>query len=197
MTTERQIWRQERRAARKAWVSALSPAERQQQEEGLAHVILPHLGQHGVLGAYAAIGSEISVGPAMRAAFRARWRITLPRARQGEPLTFHAVDAASPALAPGSYRIPEPAADLPDLRPDVLLVPLIAVDRSGHRMGQGGGHYDRTLAKLRATGRVLAIGVAWEMQIVPAIKAESWDQKVDAIATPNGFYLTGAGAIGP
>ena len=41
----------------------------------LAHVILPHLGQHGVLGAYAAIGSEISVGPAMRAAFRARWRV--------------------------------------------------------------------------------------------------------------------------
>ena len=193
----RHLWRQERRAARKSWVSGLPAAERRQQQQHLADILLPHLGAPGVLGAYACTGSEIDAGPAMLAAHRAGWQIALPRARPGEPLTFHLVDAASPALTPGGYRIPEPAAELPDVRPDVLLVPLIAVDRSGHRMGQGGGHYDRTLAKLRATGRVLAIGVAWDMQIVPAIQAESWDQKVDAIVTPEHFLLTGAGAIRP
>ena len=195
MTSDRNHRRRERRTARKEWVASLSPAERERQSCLLADIILPHLGAPGILGAYVSVGSEVDVLPALQAAAAAGWRIALPRARPAEPLSFHLVELASAVLAPGSYRIPEPDAELPAVRPDVLLVPLIAIDRTGHRLGQGGGHYDRTIAKLRATGRILAIGVAWDMQIVPHIPTESWDQQVDAIATPTAFLLTGAGAI--
>jgi 5-formyltetrahydrofolate cyclo-ligase len=97
-------------------------------------------------------------------------------------------------LMPGLGGIPEPAADLPMVRPDLLLVPLLAVDRSGNRLGQGGGHYDRTLAALRATQPTIAIGLAWDVQLVDAVAAEPWDQPLDAIATPSAFLWCNTGA---
>jgi 5-formyltetrahydrofolate cyclo-ligase len=99
-------------------------------------------------------------------------------------------------LSPGYRGIPEPRPDLPAVRPDVVLVPLVAADRNGHRLGQGGGHYDRTLAALRAQGPVLAIGLAWDMQIMPDIPASPWDQPLDAIATPTAFHLVAHAARG-
>ncbi len=195
MTSDRQQLRRQHRAARRAYVATLTAAERQRQYQQLARQVLPHLGSPGVLAAYVATGSEIDPDVLVQAAMAAGWQIALPRARPAAPLRFHAFHGDSCQLVPGSYRIPEPQPDTPDIRPDVVLVPLLAVDRQGHRLGQGGGHYDRTLASLRATGRCLAIALAWDMQIVAEVPTESWDQPVDAIATPGDFLLTGAGAI--
>ena len=197
MTVARQAYRRERRDARRHYVASLTAAARHHLQLQLAAQVLPHLGAPGVLGAYAAVGSELDVDLLIQGAMAAGWQVALPRARPAAPLRFHLFQGDPASLVPGSYHIPEPAADTAEVWPDVLLVPLLAADRHGHRLGQGGGHYDRTLAKLRASGRILAIAVAWDMQIVPDIVAESWDQRVDAIATPTRFLLTGAGAIHP
>jgi 5-formyltetrahydrofolate cyclo-ligase len=89
-------------------------------------------------------------------------------------------------LVAGGYGIPEPPPSAPPLRPAALLVPLLAFDRAGHRLGQGAGHYDRTLAELRAAGPLLALGLAFAVQEEPALPAEPHDQRLDWIVTEAG-----------
>jgi 5-formyltetrahydrofolate cyclo-ligase len=73
----------------------------------------------------------------------------------------------------------------PELTPRVLIVPMLAFDRSGHRLGYGGGFYDRTLARLRESGAgpVLAVGVAYTAQEVAEVPRDGSDQPVDWIVT--------------
>jgi 5-formyltetrahydrofolate cyclo-ligase len=71
----------------------------------------------------------------------------------------------------------------PTLRPDLVVAPLLAFDRRGGRLGQGGGSYDRTLANLRAEKPVFVIGLAYSGQEVDALPVESHDQRLDAILT--------------
>jgi 5-formyltetrahydrofolate cyclo-ligase len=79
----------------------------------------------------------------------------------------------------------QPPASADALAPDLILVPLVAADRGGTRIGHGKGHYDRALAHLREGGTIVTIGLAWEPQILDApIPADPWDMKLDAIATP-------------
>jgi 5-formyltetrahydrofolate cyclo-ligase len=79
----------------------------------------------------------------------------------------------------------QPAGSADALAPDTVLVPLVAGDRAGRRIGHGKGHYDRALAHLREGGAVFTIGLAWEHQILDgAIPADPWDVPLDAIATP-------------
>jgi 5-formyltetrahydrofolate cyclo-ligase len=74
------------------------------------------------------------------------------------------------------------------VRPDILLVPLLGFDAACNRIGQGQGHYDRTLQALRAQGPVVAIGLAFEAQRVEAVPVEPHDQPLDFIVTPDGAY---------
>ena len=62
-------------------------------------------------------------------------------------------------------------------------MPLLAFDARGHRLGYGGGYYDRTLAALRRDGRVLAVGVAYDEQEVPAVPVDDWDERLDMVVT--------------
>ncbi|HEY9216874.1 MAG TPA: 5-formyltetrahydrofolate cyclo-ligase, partial [Phenylobacterium sp.] len=71
--------------------------------------------------------------------------------------------------------------------PDLVLAPLLAFDRRGHRLGQGAGHYDRTLANLRAAKPVWVVGLAYAGQEVEEIPAEPHDQRLDAILTETGY----------
>ena len=154
--------------------------------EQLADVVIPHLGPPGVLGVHAAVRAEISPDAIMRRAGKLGWRIAWPRAQPDAPLIFHI--APESALSPGYQGIPEPPATAPRTHPDVLLVPLVAADLQGNRMGQGGGHYDRTLAEARSHGPVMAVGLCWDMQIVDSLDVQPWDQPLDAIATPTAFH---------
>ena len=86
----------------------------------------------------------------------------------------------------GAFGIPFPAAGAADLIPVILLVPLLAFDRRGHRLGYGGGFYDRTLADLRAKGPILAIGVGYAFQEVDEVPSGAYDQRIDMIATETG-----------
>jgi len=87
------------------------------------------------------------------------------------------------ALVRGNFRVMTPPPEAPEVVPRVLLVPLLAFDRAGFRLGYGGGFYDRTLAKLRAVGEALAVGVAFAMQEVPAAPCDGTDQPLDWIVT--------------
>lgn len=110
--------------------------------------------------------------------------LAYPR-RGDRGLTFHR--CPRDRLAPGAGGIAEPSAADP-VEPDVVLVPLLAVDAAGNRLGQGGGHYDRALAALRARRRVVAVGIAWDVQVVAALPVDPWDQPLDAVATPTRWW---------
>ena len=84
---------------------------------------------------------------------------------------------------PGVWDIPVPLATAPEVLPDVLLVPMLAFDRKGFRLGYGGGFYDRTLAKLRAVKPVIAIGVAYHAQIVDEVPRDAFDAPLDYVMT--------------
>ncbi len=101
---------------------------------------------------------------------------------RGRPLLFRRWQPDT-VLVQGGFRVMTPPPAAPEVVPSVLLVPLLAFDSAGYRLGYGGGFYDRTLAKLRAAGPVLAIGVAYAAQEVAEVPREATDQKLDWIVT--------------
>ena len=101
---------------------------------------------------------------------------------RGTPLVFRRWRPGEPT-APGQLRIPEPPPDAPALDPDVLFVPLAAFDRRGHRIGYGAGHYDLTLARLKALKPIVAVGVAYGVCEVEAVPDEAHDQPLDYVLT--------------
>ena len=102
-------------------------------------------------------------------------RFTLPRRR-----------AATEA---GPWALLQPPLDAPEVFPDLVLVPLVAIDRRGTRLGQGKGHYDRVLGKLREHGALL-IGIGWEVQRLDiVIPADPWDVPLDGFASPDGLEM--------
>lgn len=131
--------------------------------------------------------SELDPRPLMRRLEAMGARLALPRTpRRGEPLTFHRWDSAT-SLVGGRFGVTEPAADTPVVTPDVVLVPLLAFDRSGARLGYGGGFYDLTLAALRRAGPVRAVGLAYAAQEVERVPVEPHDVRLDAIVTEQGW----------
>jgi 5-formyltetrahydrofolate cyclo-ligase len=90
------------------------------------------------------------------------------------------------ALVLGRFGIMEPLATAAVFHPSILLVPLLAFDRTGHRLGYGAGYYDRTLEALRAEKPILAIGIAYAGQEVDALEAEAHDQRLDWVVTEQG-----------
>ena len=101
------------------------------------------------------------------------------------PLEFRVWAPGEPTV-PGRWGIPVPPDGSPVVDPDVLLVPMLAYDISGYRLGYGGGFYDRTLEKLRAMKPVTAIGVAYSAQQVDAVVRGDHDQPLDWILTEKG-----------
>jgi 5-formyltetrahydrofolate cyclo-ligase len=99
----------------------------------------------------------------------------------GLPLRFRAW-RPDVALVPGPFGALVPEAG-EEIRPQVLIVPLVAFDRTGLRLGYGGGYYDRTLALLRARGPVHAVGFAYAAQEAPALPSEATDLPLDAVVT--------------
>jgi 5-formyltetrahydrofolate cyclo-ligase len=100
-----------------------------------------------------------------------------------KPFRFLAGDP----LAPGPFGILQPALTAPAVEPDLVLVPLIAVDSKGARLGRGRGHYDRVLGRLRKSGARL-VGVGWASQrIGQAIPSDPWDVPLDGFASPDGL----------
>lgn len=135
------------------------------------------------VSAYWPMGSELDPRPLMRHLHAAGHPLCLPVVvRAGQPLAFRAWAPGDP-LQPAGFGTQVPGEDRPARRPDVLIVPLLAFDRAGYRLGYGGGFYDRTLAGLRATGGATAIGFAFAAQEVAEVPRDGYDQRLDWIVT--------------
>jgi len=111
--------------------------------------------------------------------------LALPSVEPDKPLTFRAW-AMGDAMHSSAYGIPEPLASAPEAVPSLVLVPLLAFDATGHRLGYGGGFYDRTLSLL-ARAPLIALGVAYAGQEVPALPREAHDHPLDGVITENGL----------
>jgi 5-formyltetrahydrofolate cyclo-ligase len=173
--------RAEALAQRRAYARSLAPDVRAELERKLASVVLPRLVHARIVAGYHPLRDEISpysvldrLGAGQRAALP--WFLD----RDARMLFREA-----PAVEPSPWGVLQPSAQAEALAPDVVLVPLVAADRTGARIGHGKGHYDRALAHLRQGGDVFTIGLGWEPQILgDPIPADPWDVPLDAIATP-------------
>ncbi|MCA0203351.1 MAG: 5-formyltetrahydrofolate cyclo-ligase [Proteobacteria bacterium] len=107
----------------------------------------------------------------------------------GQPLDFHLWTPEAPLVeGPFGARIP---ADGVAMVPRVVIVPMLAFDARGYRLGYGGGFYDRTLARLRAAGPVTALGFAYDVQEQAEVPTDLYDQPLDGIVTESGLRLFG------
>ena len=139
-----------------------------------------------VVSGFAAIRDEINPADLMAWLHAEGFRLAMPvMTGKGQPLLMRSWSPGD-VMEPAQWGIAEPLDDKPVVEPDVLLVPLLAFDILGYRLGYGGGFYDRTLAKLRAKKPVTAIGVAYDEQKVDAVPVESYDQRLDWVLTPSG-----------
>ena len=132
-----------------------------------------------VLAGYMAMRTEIDPMAAMAAH---RGAVCVPViAGAGQALRFREWSPGC-AMVIGQFgaKVPEEGAWV---EPQVLIVPLLAFDARGYRLGYGGGFYDRTLQGLRARGRVTAVGFAFAAQEVDAVPVDAYDQRLDAVVT--------------
>jgi len=130
--------------------------------------------------------SELDLRPLMARLEEAGHPIGLPVVMgRGRPLLFRRWRPGD-RLEPRAFGLMEPPATAPEMAPRVLLVPLLAFDREGYRIGYGGGYYDLTLASLRARGEILAIGVGYAAQGVASLPHDAHDERLDWMVTEEG-----------
>lgn len=136
------------------------------------------------IAGYCATGGEMNVFPSLSKLSRQGHWLCLPVvASRGEPLRFRLWEPEHP-LQKGSYGINAPLDSAPEAIPDTLLVPLVAFDRQGGRLGYGKGYYDRTIATLRQHNKSLhVIGVAYSTQCVERIPMQPHDERLPLIVT--------------
>lgn len=167
--------------ARRAALKAGAPdAALAMAENFFAHVPLP---EGAVVSSYWAIGDEAD--PALlEQGLRVRGHaVALPRVwGRDKPLAFHLFAGGAP-LVRGGFGLLEPAADWPEAQPSVLVVPLLAFDARGNRLGYGAGYYDRTLSDLRAKRPIVAVGFAYAGQEVDDVPHHAGDAKLDWVVT--------------
>lgn len=174
------------REARKAFVEGLARDEREALEAKLAEILAPLLANSHIVGGYCPMPSEISPLPALEAS-AAEGKIVAYPAFADHQAMFRFL-AGDPSEA-GPWACFQPPLDSPEVFPDLALVPLVAIDGHGTRLGQGKGHYDRVLGKLREHGALL-IGIGWQVQKLDAIiPAEPWDVPLDGFASPDGLEM--------
>ena len=136
-----------------------------------------------IVSGYSPIRSEIDPVPLMRGLAEKGARLALPAVMaRGKSLAFRAWSAGD-RLMLGPLGILEPSPAAAELIPDVMLVPLAAFDRAGHRIGYGAGHYDFTLAHVRKVKPIVAIGVAFAVQEIEAVPALPHDVALDYVLT--------------
>jgi 5-formyltetrahydrofolate cyclo-ligase len=136
-----------------------------------------------VVAAYWPLPGELDPRPALERLVARGHRLALPRMQAKTlPLAFHTWDRDQPLIR-GGFAVMQPDPAAPVAIPDVILVPLLAFDRRGHRLGYGRGYYDRTLRALRAEGARVAIGLAFALQEFEAVPSGSLDEPLDAILT--------------
>lgn len=147
-----------------------------------------------IVAGYRAVRGELDVDASLILLLEQSTRVTVPRL-DGEAMTFVPWNPDTESAA-GSFGISEPVGGepVPFGEHDVVLVPLVAFDDTGNRLGQGGGFYDRAIAS--ASARPTLIGIAHAFQQVAAVPTEPWDQALDAVITEEHVHEFRPGALG-
>jgi 5-formyltetrahydrofolate cyclo-ligase len=163
---------------------AMLPDVRQAAAEAIAAREFPLAIASGVIvSGFMPLKSEISPLPLMRKLAEEGARLALPAiADRGKALIMRAWEFGAP-LDRGQWGIREPTPAAAEVEPDILLVPLLAFDRAGHRIGYGAGYYDLTITQLRARRAVVAVGLAFAIQEVAAVPATPRDARLDLVLT--------------
>jgi 5-formyltetrahydrofolate cyclo-ligase len=166
---------------------ALPALARAAAAEAIAARALPVEVKPGaVVSGYSPMKSEINPLPLMQSFANAGARLALPVVDgRGKPLIMRAWNFGEP-LDTGRWGIREPKPQAPEVFPDILIVPLLAFDRTGHRIGYGAGYYDMTIAKLRAMKPVVAIGLAFAAQEISEVPFTPRDARLDLVLTERG-----------
>ena len=136
-----------------------------------------------IISGFMPLKSEINPLPLLQMLAEAGARLALPAiAGRVKPLMMRAWQFGAP-LDRGQWGIREPKPDAPEVEPDILLVPLLAFDREGFRLGYGAGYYDMTIHRLRGLKPVTAVGIAFAAQEVPKIPTTPRDERLDLVLT--------------
>jgi 5-formyltetrahydrofolate cyclo-ligase len=139
-----------------------------------------------IVSGFMPLKSEINPIPLLRNLAEAGARLGLPAvAGKGKPLIMRAF-AFGETLASGVWGIREPKPDAPQVDPDILIVPLLAFDRRGHRIGYGAGYYDMTITALRALKAIVAVGIAFAAQEIVDVPNTPRDARLDLVLTEHG-----------
>lgn len=134
-----------------------------------------------IVSGYWPIGAEADPLPVLQDLQAGAVTVALP-CIEGAHLVFRELGHPD-ALVAGPKGTSQPAATQRALRPHALIVPLLAFDLRGARLGYGKGYYDRALRALRATGPIFAVGFAFEAQRVDILPWEEWDEPLDGVVT--------------
>lgn len=185
--------RAEFRARRKAAHEAAGPSLYANVAERFLSALMPDEG--AVVAGYWPTGHEFDCRPLMRALAVAGCHLALPRIEDGEgQMSFRRWEEGAP-LGVGCHNIPAPEATAAIVQPDYLIVPLLAADETGVRLGQGGGFYDRALEKLRQNPAFqAAIGLGFEEQFTESLPSDPHDQHLDYMLTPRRLVALSASA---
>lgn len=144
----------------------------------------------GVISGFFPYMSEIDTRPLLTTMVAQGWRTALPVVEgAGVPLSFRSWVPGEPTV-PGAWNIPIPPRSASQVVPDVMLVPLLAFDRQGFRLGYGGGFYDRTISLARQQRKIIAIGVAYAEQEIEAVPHDGHDEPLDWVLTEQGCIKT-------
>jgi 5-formyltetrahydrofolate cyclo-ligase len=163
---------------------ALPADERKVAAEAIAARQFPlAISPSTIVSGFMPLKSEINPLPLMQKLAGAGARLALPSiAGRGKPLIMREWVWGEP-LDRGQWGISEPKPEAAEVEPDILLVPLLAFDRTGHRIGYGAGYYDMTITRLRSRKPVTAIGIAFAAQEVPQIPTTPRDARLDLVLT--------------
>ena len=170
------------RTGRSAFVETLGKAERNRLEQQLAAALEPLIDRSRIVGGYYPMPGEISPLAVLDEAKSRGKTVAYPAfASRSDHFRFLAGEPDET----GPWSTFQPSADAPHVFPDLVLLPLVAIDRHGTRLGQGKGHYDRVVGELKRHGALL-IGLGWDVQMLDAeIPADPWDIPLDGFASPS------------
>ena len=177
------------RARIKAWRAGLGADAMARAADAVAAHGLGFLGlgqRRVVVSGFSSMPEEFRAWPLLRRLHGEGHALAMPVMQgKGLPLIFRAW-APGDAMDKAVWGIAEPKADKPALEPDVVLVPLLAFDAAGRRLGYGGGYYDRTLRGLRARKQIVAVGLAYDESQVDAVPHLDYDERLDWVLRPSG-----------
>jgi 5-formyltetrahydrofolate cyclo-ligase len=174
----------QQRTAALARRDALAVSERRAAAQKIAQRRFPvPFGEGTVIAGYSPVRSECDPVPLMRSLAGKGAQLALPVVEPKDKSLSFAEWRQGEQLAAGPFGILQPRPGALDVEPDILLVPLVGFDRTGHRIGYGVGYYDRALAALRAKRPVIAVGIAFATQEIEAVVADANDQRLDLVLT--------------